>query len=577
MRFTCDSCGAQYMISDDKVGPNGVKVRCKKCSHVIVVRRPAPEPEPVVAAPPAPAAPRPDGLDEELGQAFDKVMSGGQPAESAAEPPPPPPPEPAAPLAAPTLAGEWYLAINDQQVGPLAPDGVRGRWEAGEIGPDTLVWCAGQPDWSPLSSVPALAGFLAPVPRGERSARPPEPSPSPAPAPAADRATTPEPEGWRPAAATALAALASEEMKATAAPAAAAGRPANGARSLLQSMELPDAGGVDPTGALPLPIKGLETTEERHLKRQSGIARSTAEIRLKRSANRTILLAAVALAVLVCASAAGLWWYFDRRLSGRETTALAPTAPAVPPAANAAPPATPPVQPPPESAVAAQAPAPPPPVAAPAAAPATPPSPAPVAAAAAAPSPAPPPEPAAAPAAPAPPPARTAARPEKAKKKAKAEASAKRQPSRAVAASEATAPASRKTGDPLLDASDVDADFERELSGGTKTKRSVYVPPPSGADLPDRLTEAQINEGVASRIDALKQCLEQQTAAQPDAHGTLKIRWVIQGDGGVSGVKSMSPEFGGQPISGCIASVVKTIRFPRSRTAGQEVVFPFRF
>ena len=40
MRFVCDSCRAQYMISDDKVGANGVKVRCKKCGHVIVVRRP---------------------------------------------------------------------------------------------------------------------------------------------------------------------------------------------------------------------------------------------------------------------------------------------------------------------------------------------------------------------------------------------------------------------------------------------------------------------------------------------------------------------------------------------------------
>jgi predicted Zn finger-like uncharacterized protein len=40
MRFVCDSCRAQYMISDDKVGANGVKVRCKKCGNVIVVRRP---------------------------------------------------------------------------------------------------------------------------------------------------------------------------------------------------------------------------------------------------------------------------------------------------------------------------------------------------------------------------------------------------------------------------------------------------------------------------------------------------------------------------------------------------------
>src|SRR5713226_4124690 len=41
MRFVCDSCRAQYMISDDKVGAKGVKVRCKKCGHVIWVQRPA--------------------------------------------------------------------------------------------------------------------------------------------------------------------------------------------------------------------------------------------------------------------------------------------------------------------------------------------------------------------------------------------------------------------------------------------------------------------------------------------------------------------------------------------------------
>ena len=41
MRFACDSCGAQYMIADEKVGARGVKVKCKKCSHMIVVK-PAP-------------------------------------------------------------------------------------------------------------------------------------------------------------------------------------------------------------------------------------------------------------------------------------------------------------------------------------------------------------------------------------------------------------------------------------------------------------------------------------------------------------------------------------------------------
>src|SRR6266511_3898080 len=75
MKFTCDSCSAQYMLSDDKVGPNGVKVRCKKCGNVIVVRRsaeaPAAAPAPAAAA--AAVAPA-GGLDVELGQAFDSAF-----------------------------------------------------------------------------------------------------------------------------------------------------------------------------------------------------------------------------------------------------------------------------------------------------------------------------------------------------------------------------------------------------------------------------------------------------------------------------------------------------------------------
>ena len=44
MRFSCEGCDAKYMISDDKVGPSGVKVRCKKCGHVTLVRKGPPEP-----------------------------------------------------------------------------------------------------------------------------------------------------------------------------------------------------------------------------------------------------------------------------------------------------------------------------------------------------------------------------------------------------------------------------------------------------------------------------------------------------------------------------------------------------
>ena len=53
MRFACDSCGAQYMIADEKVGARGVKVKCKKCGNMIVVK---PAVEAAAAAPAAVAA-----------------------------------------------------------------------------------------------------------------------------------------------------------------------------------------------------------------------------------------------------------------------------------------------------------------------------------------------------------------------------------------------------------------------------------------------------------------------------------------------------------------------------------------
>jgi predicted Zn finger-like uncharacterized protein len=86
MKFSCDRCDAQYMISDEKVGPNGVKVRCKKCSHVILVRRPvddgasapeAPAPAPAPIPGSAPGGTGERALDAELGHAFDAAFGEG--------------------------------------------------------------------------------------------------------------------------------------------------------------------------------------------------------------------------------------------------------------------------------------------------------------------------------------------------------------------------------------------------------------------------------------------------------------------------------------------------------------------
>ena len=38
MKIVCEACQAKYSIADDKVRGKVFKIRCKKCSHVIVVR-----------------------------------------------------------------------------------------------------------------------------------------------------------------------------------------------------------------------------------------------------------------------------------------------------------------------------------------------------------------------------------------------------------------------------------------------------------------------------------------------------------------------------------------------------------
>ena len=112
MKIICDSCGTKYSISDDKVRGKVFKIRCKKCSHIIVVR-------------------------------------GG---ESGAEE--------AAPAPAAEGGGGWHIVVEGEQVGPIADADVRGRIERGEIKGDTYIWKEGFADWLKISAVPEFSDLV---------------------------------------------------------------------------------------------------------------------------------------------------------------------------------------------------------------------------------------------------------------------------------------------------------------------------------------------------------------------------------------------------------------------------------
>ncbi len=262
------------MISDDKVGAKGVKVRCKKCGHNIVVR-------PAGAAPakdegagasassaaqgssstesaggmPASLGTAPEGgifggvEDDEIGAVFDQVLNSGShkvpPGEVVEAAPVSDASEAVRKLAEaetsstkPAASHEWFVAIDEKQVGPLSLEKVKDHWERGEVGPDSLCWRAGFGDWIPLSEATELASVLAP-----RPTRPVIVEPTPmASAPVASgpvesafsagggsktvRSDTPAPvapsaqeSGWKPSAASVLASLVKEENEALSKPA----------------------------------------------------------------------------------------------------------------------------------------------------------------------------------------------------------------------------------------------------------------------------------------------------------------------------------------------------------------------
>ncbi|MEO1173165.1 MAG: MJ0042-type zinc finger domain-containing protein, partial [Myxococcota bacterium] len=72
------------MIADEKIGDRGVKVKCKKCSHMIIVRPPSQQQEEAEATQSladTPDAPTPEG---QMGSAFDTMFGNQQPAAAAA-------------------------------------------------------------------------------------------------------------------------------------------------------------------------------------------------------------------------------------------------------------------------------------------------------------------------------------------------------------------------------------------------------------------------------------------------------------------------------------------------------------
>ena len=145
MRIVCDNCGAKYQISDDKVRNKVFKIRCKKCSHVIVVRggaqAEAEQPE-AESTHDSPAAASTDAVGLSPAGGLADAAALGVPSESAALAP-----------AVSAVEGGWFVVVNREQVGPLTVAQVAEHFEAGEVDSETFSWAEGMSDWVRLGTI----------------------------------------------------------------------------------------------------------------------------------------------------------------------------------------------------------------------------------------------------------------------------------------------------------------------------------------------------------------------------------------------------------------------------------------
>jgi predicted Zn finger-like uncharacterized protein len=598
MRFVCDSCRAQYMISDDKVGANGVKVRCKKCSHLIVVRRQVDEAEVALrgledspAPTPPPEAPTGENSifsdvdDEEIGAAFESAL--GERTETPPEQPVDdtrvmdtdtvarltalaegnvPPATDAAPL-----SHEWYVAIDEKQTGPLTPQAIKQHWDQGEIGPDSLTWRQGFEDWMPLSDVAELAAWLAPHP-----ARPVYSPASGTPAvgggmvPMAvesafsaggmmrtvrSEVPTPVPDagGWKPSASAALASLVKEEIDALSKPDAPppAPEPAPVSRSLLEvppvTQEVPAAqvNGRTARSEARTPVTQMERST---FAPTYGYATRPQ----KPTSRKGLFIGIGAAAVVVAGLVGGMLYLFQKTEKVAEVAARPPSPP--PETAKPPPAPTPPVAqvtpvPTAPSTVT-------PPVAPPVArvTPAVPPGEAP------------------------------SRRTGKGSRGTKGTASH----SGGDDATASAEPAPRSGGGSKSKADDLfdevfgtNGEKKSSSDDGSKGKRSAYVPPAPGSsstEVPDRLPKGDIMSVVLANKPSIVRCVNEQKARDGNLHGTLVMHWTIQTSGKTTGVNAVTDQFKSSYMATCLTGLVKSWSFPKHKyQPGEPVDFPFTF
>ena len=117
MRVTCKHCGARYNVADDKLKGRERKFRCRHCQQLIIIKL--------------------------------KPATGGQK----------------------QAAAEWFFGLDGNEQGPFNLQQAERLIRQGKITRDHFVWQEGLPDWLPIEQVAEINRLFS-------TSRPPSPPPS---------------------------------------------------------------------------------------------------------------------------------------------------------------------------------------------------------------------------------------------------------------------------------------------------------------------------------------------------------------------------------------------------------------
>lgn len=92
------------------------------------------------------------------------------------------------------------------------------------------------------------------------------------------------------------------------------------------------------------------------------------------------------------------------------------------------------------------------------------------------------------------------------------------------------------------------------------------------------LSREEIQRAMRRVLNQIRFCYERELQRAPDLEGKLAVLFVIAPDGAVASASAKENTLGSAEVEGCVLRVVRRLRFPSPRGAGQVVVtYPFVF